>query len=632
MASDSNPGPVLEIDDLHVAVEGKEILQGVSLAVPAGEVHALMGPNGSGKSTLAATLLGNPAYEVTAGRILFEGEDVTALSTNERASRGLFLGFQHPEEIPGVSVLNFLRQAMSARKGIEDFSVLEVRMALLDWAKRLGMDTRFIERYLNEGFSGGEKKRNEILQMALMEPDFAVLDETDSGLDIDALGVVARGIDEVREARPELGILLITHYRRILEHLTPDAVHILLGGRIVASGGRELADRLEREGFDAFRTAEVGGMTEVLDVGRVKADFPIFERKVNGKPLVYLDSASSSQKPRAVLDAMEHHHRHHYANVHRGIYTIAEESTAAYEGARAKVAKLLNARATGEIVFTKNITEAMNLVAYSWARKNLGPGDAVVITEMEHHANIVPWHILVEERGVELRWIPITDDFQLDLTDLDRLLDGAKLLSVTAMSNVLGTLNDIRLLSDAAHAAGALVIVDAAQAVPHLPVDVQAWDADFVGFTGHKMLGPTGIGGLWAASRAARRDAAVPRRRRDDHRRALRRLRAQRGAVEVRGRAPCRSSRPAASPPPSTTSRRWAWTPCAPTRSSSPSTRSARSRSASRTGCTSTARATSTTAAARSRSCSTASTPTTSPRCSTRTACACGRRTTAPSR
>ena len=259
MASDSNPGPVLEIDDLHVAVEGKEILQGVSLAVPAGEVHALMGPNGSGKSTLAATLLGNPAYEVTGGRILFEGEDVTALSTNERANRGLFLGFQHPEEIPGVSVLNFLRQAMSARKGIEDFSVLEVRMAVLDWAKRLGMDSRFIERYLNEGFSGGEKKRNEILQMAVMEPDFAVLDETDSGLDIDALGVVARGIDAVREARPELGILLITHYRRILEHLTPDAVHILLGGRIVASGGRELADNLEREGFDAFRTAEVGG-------------------------------------------------------------------------------------------------------------------------------------------------------------------------------------------------------------------------------------------------------------------------------------------------------------------------------------------------------------------------------------
>ena len=251
--SPSGPAPVLDIQGLHVSVEGTEILQGVSVAVPAGEVHALMGPNGSGKSTLAGTLLANPAYTVTEGRIVFNGEDITHLSTDERAARGLFLGFQHPEEIPGVSVLNFLRQAMAVRKGIDDLSVLEVRMALIEWTKRLGMDDRFAERYLNEGFSGGEKKRNEILQMALMEPDVAVLDETDSGLDIDALQVVAHGIDEVREERPELGILLITHYRRILQHLTPDAVHILLGGRIVASGGVDLADRLEREGFDAFR-------------------------------------------------------------------------------------------------------------------------------------------------------------------------------------------------------------------------------------------------------------------------------------------------------------------------------------------------------------------------------------------
>jgi Fe-S cluster assembly ATP-binding protein len=251
--SPSGPAPVLDIQGLRVSVEGTEILQGVSVAVPAGEVHALMGPNGSGKSTLAGTLLANPAYTVTEGRIVFKGEDITHLSTDERAARGLFLGFQHPEEIPGVSVLNFLRQAMAVRKGIDDLSVLEVRMALIEWTKRLGMDERFAERYLNEGFSGGEKKRNEILQMALMEPDVAVLDETDSGLDIDALQVVAHGIDEVREERPELGILLITHYRRILQHLTPDAVHILLGGRIVASGGVDLADRLEREGFDAFR-------------------------------------------------------------------------------------------------------------------------------------------------------------------------------------------------------------------------------------------------------------------------------------------------------------------------------------------------------------------------------------------
>jgi Fe-S cluster assembly ATP-binding protein len=247
---------VLEIADLAVAVDGEEILRGVDLSVGRGEIHALMGPNGSGKSTLANVLLGSGAYAVTRGTIRFKGEDITALPTDERASRGLFLGFQHPEEIPGVSVLNFLRQAMAVRKGIEDLSVLEVRMALLDWTKRLGMDDRFTERYLNEGFSGGEKKRNEVLQMALMDPDLAVLDETDSGLDIDALGVVARGVEEVRRARPELGILMITHYQRILRYLTPDVVHVLLDGRIVSSGGPELASRVEAEGFDAFRSFE----------------------------------------------------------------------------------------------------------------------------------------------------------------------------------------------------------------------------------------------------------------------------------------------------------------------------------------------------------------------------------------
>jgi len=250
------PAPVpaaLEVENLHVAAEGHEILRGVSLAVQPGELHALMGPNGSGKSTLAKALLADPGYEVTAGRIRLAGEDVTGLPTADRAARGLFLGFQHPEEIPGVSVLNFLRQAMSARQGIEDLSVLEVRVALLDWTKRLGADDRFVQRYLNEGFSGGEKKRNEILQMALLEPDVAVLDETDSGLDIDALRVVADGITAVRAERPALGLLLITHYRRILEHLTPDHVHILLGGRVVASGGPDVADRVEREGFDGIR-------------------------------------------------------------------------------------------------------------------------------------------------------------------------------------------------------------------------------------------------------------------------------------------------------------------------------------------------------------------------------------------
>jgi cysteine desulfurase/selenocysteine lyase len=235
-----------------------------------------------------------------------------------------------------------------------------------------------------------------------------------------------------------------------------------------------------------------------LDVAQVKADFPILEREVNGKRLVYLDSASSSQKPNAVLDAMDFHYRDHYANIHRGVYTIAEESTAAYEAARKKVARFIGASSPNEVVFTKNITEAINLIAYSWARANLRKGDAIVVTEMEHHANIVPWHILAAERGIELRWIPIDAEFRLDLTNIEALLDGAKLLGITATSNVLGTSNDVRALTALAHGAGALVLVDAAQAVPHAAVDVREWDADFVGFTGHKMLGPSGIGGLWA--------------------------------------------------------------------------------------------------------------------------------------
>jgi Fe-S cluster assembly ATP-binding protein len=245
--------PLFEIEDLHVAAEGNEILKGVDLTVSAGEVHALMGPNGSGKSTLANTLLGHPDYTVTAGRLRFKGEDITSWTTDVRGKSGIFLGFQYPEEIAGVSVVQFLRQALSARKGI-DLSVLELRMAIMDWMRRLDMDPSFGDRYVNEGFSGGEKKRNEVLQMAILEPELAVLDETDSGLDIDALQVVARGVQEVRADRPDLGVLLITHYQRILRYLRPDVVHVLVDGRIVASGGPELAERLEQEGYDAWRS------------------------------------------------------------------------------------------------------------------------------------------------------------------------------------------------------------------------------------------------------------------------------------------------------------------------------------------------------------------------------------------
>jgi Fe-S cluster assembly ATP-binding protein len=237
---------------------GPEILQGIDLVVQPGEIHALMGPNGSGKSTLANVLLANPEYEVTRGRVLYQGDDITDWPTEVRAKAGMFLAFQYPQEIAGVSVIQFLRQALSARKGI-DLSVLELRLSIMEWMQRLGMDSAFADRYLNEGFSGGEKKRNEVLQMAILEPELAILDETDSGLDIDALRTVAAGIREVRKDRPELGIVLITHYQRLLNELAPDHVHILVDGRIVASGGMELAEQLEREGYEAFRARAASG-------------------------------------------------------------------------------------------------------------------------------------------------------------------------------------------------------------------------------------------------------------------------------------------------------------------------------------------------------------------------------------
>jgi Fe-S cluster assembly ATP-binding protein len=229
-----------------------DILKGVDLTVRPGEIHALMGPNGCGKSTLASTLLASPEYEVTGGSLYFQGEDITDWPTEVRAKAGMFLGFQYPQEIPGVSVIQFLRQALSARKGI-DLSVLELRLATMEWMKRLGMDSSFVDRYLNEGFSGGEKKRNEILQMAILEPDLAILDETDSGLDVDALRTVSHGIREIKSARPKLGIVLITHYQRLLHELAPDHVHIMINGRVVTSGGMELATQLERDGYEAFR-------------------------------------------------------------------------------------------------------------------------------------------------------------------------------------------------------------------------------------------------------------------------------------------------------------------------------------------------------------------------------------------
>jgi Fe-S cluster assembly ATP-binding protein len=248
---------LLELKDLHVALEdGTEIVKGVDLAVNTNEVHAVMGPNGSGKSTLAYALMGHPAYEITEGQILFEGEDLTQMEADERAHRGLFLAFQYPHAVPGVTVTAFLRSAINAlrkaRAGGEDdpVPIPEFRKELLDVMDELKVSRELASRYLNEGFSGGEKKRVEILQMAMIKPRIAVLDETDSGLDIDALRVVANGVKEL--VSPEMGAVVITHYQRILNYITPDFVHVFLDGRIVEEGGPELAHKLEAEGYERY--------------------------------------------------------------------------------------------------------------------------------------------------------------------------------------------------------------------------------------------------------------------------------------------------------------------------------------------------------------------------------------------
>jgi Fe-S cluster assembly ATP-binding protein len=246
----------LEIQNLHVKTEDKEILHGVDLTVNKGETHALMGPNGSGKSTLANTLMGNPAYEITEGRILLDGEDLSEADPDDRAKAGLFLAFQYPVSIPGVSVANFLRTAMNAGRD-EPIKVKEFGALLKKNMEILKIDRAFTSRYLNDGFSGGEKKRAEILQMAMLQPQYAVLDETDSGLDIDALRIVADGVNAL--SGPELGSLIITHYTRILNYVKPDFVHIMLEGRIVQEGGPELADRLEELGYDFVREEVAAG-------------------------------------------------------------------------------------------------------------------------------------------------------------------------------------------------------------------------------------------------------------------------------------------------------------------------------------------------------------------------------------
>src|SRR5688572_20509081 len=249
------PEPLLRIENLHaiVAEDGTEILRGVSLEVNRGEIHAIMGPNGSGKSTLSKVLAGHPAYEVTEGEVWFKGGNLLEQAVDERARNGLFLAFQYPVDIPGVSIANFLRTALQSKRRGEELDIFDYQEQLLDRMALLEMDRTFAERSVNEGFSGGEKKRNEILQLAMMEPDLAVMDDTDSGLNINVLKIVSNGVNKIHTERPDMGILLITHYQRMLNYIEPDRVHVMVSGRIARSGGAELAGELEAKGYEAFR-------------------------------------------------------------------------------------------------------------------------------------------------------------------------------------------------------------------------------------------------------------------------------------------------------------------------------------------------------------------------------------------
>ncbi len=247
--------PLFELSNVHISTsEGIEIVNGVDLVVNAGEVHALMGPNGCGKSTLASAIAGSPNYEITEGSVKLNGDDIADWDPDDRARAGLFLAFESPQAVPGVSVRNFLQQAVQARTG-NDVSTIEIHALLTGWMETLCIDAAFMDRFLNEGFSGGEMKRNEILQMALLEPEMAILDETDSGLDTEALRIVADAIQAVRAKKPELAVLMITHQQRLLDHLQPDRVHIMNDGKIVQSGGIELVETIEADGFEALTGA-----------------------------------------------------------------------------------------------------------------------------------------------------------------------------------------------------------------------------------------------------------------------------------------------------------------------------------------------------------------------------------------
>ena len=506
MTTEKTTPATLEVRGLHASVEGKPILRGIDLTIRQGEIHALMGPNGSGKSTLSNVIMGRPGYVVTEGQVLLDGENITPLTADERAKRGLFLAMQYPTEIPGVSVVNFLRTAYQSIKA-EQISALAFRKHMKTQMERLGIEDSMVQRYVNQGFSGGEKKRNEVLQLAVLEPKIALLDETDSGLDIDSLKLVAESVNEL--IGPELGVLVITHYQRMLNYITPDYVHVMMLGRIVQSGGPELSHELEDEGLRGHpararprgvRDRRGGaGLAVGFDAASVRLDFPIFERRFDGKPLGLpgfggdLPQAHGGDRGRGrLLSAAQRERPPRHLHLGRG------GDRALRAGARRRSPAFFGVEDAARLVFTRGTTESINLVALGWGRAHVPRGRRpIVLTEMEHHSNIVPWQLLAKATGAELRYIGAhRRRAPRSVEPGDVLTERTKVLAVTAMSNALGTITPLARLVDAAHAVGAIAVVDAAQAAPHLGLDLQALGADAVAFSGHKMLGPTASGGL----------------------------------------------------------------------------------------------------------------------------------------
>ena len=528
----------LEIRNLHVRAADKDILKGLDLTASKGEIHALMGPNGSGKSTLANVIMGQPNLEVTEGQIIFKGQDITEADPDERARMGLFMAFQYPVAIPGVTITKYLRMVMNAHReerGEDEVSLKDFRKLVEQAMELTHVPREFSSRYLNEGFSGGEKKRLEILQLALQRPEIAVLDETDSGLDIDALNTVAHGVNTVAARdRPRRA-----HHHPLPAHPASGASPTAY--RSCTRGGSSSRAAPSSSSSSSAR-ATAGCATRPRRRREPWAPWPTRHWPTSSRRSIAKGSSTSTPARRRRRRAPSSTRWRTTTpitarSVHRGVYPLAAEATELFEGARERIARWLN-WGVEETIFTGNVTEALNLVAYAWGDANVGPGDRVVVTEMEHHSNFVPWQQLALRRGAAFSVVGFDDEGRLDLDALDALLAGGdvKVVAVVHVSNTLGTINPIEEIARRAHAAGAIVVVDGAQAVPQLPVDLARAGRGLLrldrpqGLRAHRRRRPA------RARRAAGRDAAL------HHRRAHDRLGLDRGDAlgaepgEVRGR------------------------------------------------------------------------------------------------